>query len=572
MERGALQQTVVVKLLVQHHNKAPLGQNTVSAVCGRPGGDQAENKNELKQTFFEKLHHETLLSCRSGGCGERWGSSVHLLITLTKVFDGVVSLFAVHSHRLGIGTSHSVADDVTSNQDVWAEGGVQDMMMLFGSGLTCRELGCPTCEQAEMMPFWALRGGGCHDTLMLWKRMKREDNNETNGAAERPLSSQTDSWAELKVPTPNAVFGVNPPWSEVVGNGVTSPPCLSLHNRFTTLSDAPVHPADALTRPDLHPADIATSAPVAGSVWVASKATVESTRRPSSRLATSSSRRKLKEAVLRHWNGRLVKGVSELDECWKSAGVRFLSIIPPDDDIRTDRKQAASVESDCHYSGTRLPPDTRQLSTGPLGWLGGSQLTWTEEGDRASAWRDSTRLGTWTVHTHKDNTPFTHQHQHYNIFHCYIRCHQCRFGADAQGGRALSRPHVVVCDDSEGVALLRPQVGDEYASMDRERQDEEQSKVLRACDSPLSCSVKKQRAELEPVSVSPVVVSLRPQSEVKSECTAQKRKAVQAALVPEETKLKAGLSEVSINSSRGLNMSSTALSAKRAELLCAAEL
>ena len=50
------------------------------------------------------------------------------------------------------------------------------------------------------MPFWALRGGGCHDTLMLWKRMKREDNNETNGAAERPLSSQMDSWAELKGP------------------------------------------------------------------------------------------------------------------------------------------------------------------------------------------------------------------------------------------------------------------------------------------------------------------------------------------------------------------------------------
>ncbi|KAF3851892.1 hypothetical protein F7725_005247 [Dissostichus mawsoni] len=74
-------------------------------------------------------------------------------------------------------------------------------------------------------------------------------------------------------------------WSEVVRrsllNGVTSPPRLSLQNRFTTLSDDPVHPADApasLTRPDLHPADTATSAPVADSVCAASQATVESTR------------------------------------------------------------------------------------------------------------------------------------------------------------------------------------------------------------------------------------------------------------------------------------------------------
>lgn len=42
--------------------------------------------------------------------------------SLTEVLDGVVSLLAVHSDCLGIWTSHSVADDVTSNQDAGAEG------------------------------------------------------------------------------------------------------------------------------------------------------------------------------------------------------------------------------------------------------------------------------------------------------------------------------------------------------------------------------------------------------------------------------------------------------------------
>ncbi|KAF3838757.1 hypothetical protein F7725_010525 [Dissostichus mawsoni] len=119
-------------------------------------------------------------------------------------------------------------------------------------------------------------------------------------------------------------------------NGVTSPPRLGLRNRFTALSDNPVHPvyapaaltrpddparpagapaalarpddlarpADAPvapTRPDLHPAASATSAPAADSICAASQATVEATRRPSSRPATTSSRRRLlKEAVLRH--------------------------------------------------------------------------------------------------------------------------------------------------------------------------------------------------------------------------------------------------------------------------------
>ncbi|KAF3844518.1 hypothetical protein F7725_007681 [Dissostichus mawsoni] len=77
-----------------------------------------------------------------------------------------------------------------------------------------------------------------------------------------------------------------------------------LHNRFTTLSDDPVHPADA---PALL-SDPSRSAPCrhcnfcasSRSVGVASQAPVESTRRPSSRLATSSSQRRLlKEAVLR---------------------------------------------------------------------------------------------------------------------------------------------------------------------------------------------------------------------------------------------------------------------------------
>ncbi|KAF3856937.1 hypothetical protein F7725_017660, partial [Dissostichus mawsoni] len=111
-------------------------------------------------------------------------------------------------------------------------------------------------------------------------------------------------------------------WSEVVRrsflNGVTSPPRLGLRNRFTALSDNPVHPVDAPaaltrpddparpagapaalarpddlarpadapvapTRPDLHPAASATSAPAADSICAASQATVESTRRPSSR-------------------------------------------------------------------------------------------------------------------------------------------------------------------------------------------------------------------------------------------------------------------------------------------------
>ncbi|KAF3851586.1 hypothetical protein F7725_013358 [Dissostichus mawsoni] len=112
-------------------------------------------------------------------------------------------------------------------------------------------------------------------------------------------------------------------WSEVVRrsllNGETSPPRLRLQNRFTTLSDDPVHPADApaaltrpddpvhpadapaaLTSPDLHPTDTATPAPAADSICAASQATVKSTRRPSSRLATSSRRKLLKEAVLRH--------------------------------------------------------------------------------------------------------------------------------------------------------------------------------------------------------------------------------------------------------------------------------
>lgn len=44
------------------------------------------------------------------------------LSALTKVLNGVVSLLAVHSDRLGVGTSHSVANYVASNQDVGAEG------------------------------------------------------------------------------------------------------------------------------------------------------------------------------------------------------------------------------------------------------------------------------------------------------------------------------------------------------------------------------------------------------------------------------------------------------------------
>lgn len=51
-----------------------------------------------------------------------------------------------------------------------------------------------------------------------------------------------------------------------------------------------------------------------------------------------------------------------------------------------------------------------QPRMGPFGWLGGSQLTWTEVGDRASAWRDSTLLGTWTVETYKDNILLTHNY------------------------------------------------------------------------------------------------------------------------------------------------------------------
>lgn len=43
-------------------------------------------------------------------------------MSLTQVFDGVVSLLAVHPDRLGIGTSHSVANDVTSDKDAGAKG------------------------------------------------------------------------------------------------------------------------------------------------------------------------------------------------------------------------------------------------------------------------------------------------------------------------------------------------------------------------------------------------------------------------------------------------------------------
>ncbi|KAF3859004.1 hypothetical protein F7725_021403 [Dissostichus mawsoni] len=124
-------------------------------------------------------------------------------------------------------------------------------------------------------------------------------------------------------PSDSSTPGHQQSWSEVVRrsllNGETSPPRLRLQNRFTTLSDDPVHPADApaaltrpddpvhpadapaaLTNPDLHPADTANSAPAADSICAASQATVKSTRRPSSRLATSSRRKLLKEAVLRH--------------------------------------------------------------------------------------------------------------------------------------------------------------------------------------------------------------------------------------------------------------------------------
>ncbi|KAL3043335.1 hypothetical protein OYC64_003244 [Pagothenia borchgrevinki] len=120
-------------------------------------------------------------------------------------------------------------------------------------------------------------------------------------------------------PSDSSTPGHQQSWSEVVRrsllNGVTSPP--RLQNRFTTLSDDPVHPADApaaltrpddpvhpadapvaLTSPDLHPADTATSAPAADSICAASQATVKSTRCPSSRLVTSSRRKLLKEAVL----------------------------------------------------------------------------------------------------------------------------------------------------------------------------------------------------------------------------------------------------------------------------------
>lgn len=48
--------------------------------------------------------------------------SVSYTTVLTQVFDGVVSLLAVHPNCLGIGTSHSVANDVTPDQDVGAEG------------------------------------------------------------------------------------------------------------------------------------------------------------------------------------------------------------------------------------------------------------------------------------------------------------------------------------------------------------------------------------------------------------------------------------------------------------------
>lgn len=42
--------------------------------------------------------------------------------SLTQVFNGVVSLLAVHPDCLGIGASHSVSDDVTTDKNVGAEG------------------------------------------------------------------------------------------------------------------------------------------------------------------------------------------------------------------------------------------------------------------------------------------------------------------------------------------------------------------------------------------------------------------------------------------------------------------
>lgn len=41
---------------------------------------------------------------------------------LTEVFNGVISLLAVHSHCVCIGAAHSVANDVTADQDGGAEG------------------------------------------------------------------------------------------------------------------------------------------------------------------------------------------------------------------------------------------------------------------------------------------------------------------------------------------------------------------------------------------------------------------------------------------------------------------
>ncbi|KAF3840696.1 hypothetical protein F7725_006558, partial [Dissostichus mawsoni] len=139
-------------------------------------------------------------------------------------------------------------------------------------------------------------------------------------------------WDPSTCPRPSdcSTPGHQQSWSEVVRrsflNGVTSRPRLGLRNRFTALSDNPVHPVDAPaaltrpddparpagapaalarpddpargagapvalarpddlarpadapvapTRPDLHPAASATSAPAADSICAASQATVD---------------------------------------------------------------------------------------------------------------------------------------------------------------------------------------------------------------------------------------------------------------------------------------------------------
>ncbi|KAF3840909.1 hypothetical protein F7725_006771 [Dissostichus mawsoni] len=89
--------------------------------------------------------------------------------------------------------------------------------------------------------------------------LKEKDSRSKQLASFSATIHDTVLWDPSTCPRPSdcSTPGHQQSWSEVLHrsflNGVTSPPRLGLRNRFTALSDNPVHPVDApaaLTRPD----------------------------------------------------------------------------------------------------------------------------------------------------------------------------------------------------------------------------------------------------------------------------------------------------------------------------------